>query len=461
MLCGRCGYDNLDDARYCVICGNESTEAPGEAPVDAGTTPCPSCGFLNEEIAAYCRSCGKKMKKRARRKVAKKPVPDTPQPATAEESPLSLEPSVQDAELAVLFGLDASDAEGTAPVVEAETEAAPKPDEESEPQTTPPADDGRLVTNPEEMARLVALIESETPAPATGETAAELPPVEPAEPTIEAAEIAEAIPEPEAATPSDGGGMITDPDEMAKLIASIKSEEPTAEPPAEEPAEPVTEAAEIAEEVPETPIPEPEAATPSDGGGMIADPDEMAKLIASIKSEEPAPLESAEPVAEPPETAEDVPVAEVPADADAFSTYVSTPHESVEAVLADEAGEGAEDATDEGGDDAEAASIAMMAEVTSTLNSLIKDLLDVEIEEGDGADIVDMPLSVFPPPNPGQHAQPAAEPASQPSAPRLRALSQLPIGLWFRDAVGYFVLVAAFLLSGLSIGLWVWYLFAS
>ena len=453
MLCSRCGYDNLDDARYCAICGNASTEpvkTPGEVRVDAGTLPCPSCGFLNEEMAAYCRSCGKKMKKRTSRKVSKKPVPSMPPPEIEEESPLSLEPSVQEAELAVLFGLDASNTGGTASTAEVEVAAEPRPDAETaqiaeieaeaaptfddEPklETIPPPDDDRPITNPEEMARLAALIESEAPAP-SGEAIAELPPAGPVEPAAE--EVPE-MPISESETPTP-------------------SEEAVAELPSAEPIEP---AAETAEKVPETPIPEPEAPASSQGGGMI--PDEMARLIASIKSdkpEEPALLEPAERVAEPLETADEMPESEVPTDADAFSAYVSTPHESVEAVLVDEVEDEAEE-TASGDDNAEAASIAAMAEVTSTLNSLIKDLLNVEIEEGGEADIVDMPSSVFPPPDPGQYTQPVSEAAKE---PRLSSVPKLPIGLWFRDAVGYFVLVAAFLLSGLSIGLWVWYLFVS
>ena len=504
MLCGSCGYDNLDDARYCAICGNGFAEVAGEAHVDVGTLPCPSCGFLNEEIAVYCRSCGKKMKKRTRRKAEAKPVPTAPSPEAVEVEALSLEPSVQEAELAVLFGLESPEAGEAVPTAQADVENEAEPEPADEPTVLSPPDDDRAITNPEEMARLTALIESEAPAP-TEEVAAEPTSDEPVEPIGEPPEaiVETPVPEPEATAPSDDGGSITDPDEMAKLIASLKSEEAAlpepieaAELPEEVAETPVPEAAtppdgggaitdpdemakliasikseeetlpepievtELPEEVPETPVLETEAATPPDDGGAITDPDEMAKLIASIKSEEPVLHEPAEQteqvdqIVEPVAVADEGPETEVPADTDEFSKYVSTPHESVEAVLVDES----EDAVSESDDDAEAATIAAMAEVTSTLNSLIKDLLDVEIEEGDRADIVDAPSSVFPPPDPGQDVE---EPAAPANVRRLPSLPKLPIGSWFRDAVGYFVLVAAFLLSGLSIGLWVWYLFVS
>ena len=420
MLCGNCGYDNLDDARYCAICGSASTEMPGEVRADAGTHPCPSCGFLNEDIASYCRSCGKKMKKRTSGKASKKTAPSMPPPETAEEAPSSQEPAVQEGELAVLFGLDAADAGEAAPAAEAgiaaepgpgevpqtagieaeiEAEAVPESGDEPEPETTPPSDDDRLVTNPEEMAELIAMAEAEAPLP---------------------------------------------------------GEEAVAELPSAEPAEPAAQIAEVIEEAPGTPISEPEAPASPRDGGMITDRDEMTRLTASAKSEEPAPLEpaelaaTAEQVADPLETAAEVPEPEVPADADALSTYASTPHESVEAVFADEAASG--------DDDAEAASAEEMPELSSIFNALIKDLLDLDIEEKGGADAVDTPASVFPLPDPGQYVQPVSEPTK---APRLPSLPKLPTGLRFRDAAGYLVLAAAFLLSGLSIGLWVWYLFVS
>ena len=520
MLCGRCGYTNLDDAHYCVICGSELVQDTVAAHVDVGTVACPSCDFLNEEIATYCRNCGKKMKRR-RRKVATKPVADGPSVEAEELLPVPLEPSapsVQEEELAVLFGLGETEAAGglagelrqplsapgvvstasiddsdSSPPKFAEGEVPQSPDaatageialefpsageigshempitpedlllpESTQPKQltslseTPHAqetfakteaeatssalpDGDVMVRDPDEMAKLIASIQSEEPAPA--EASAETP-------------------EPDVVSPSapDGDVMVRDPDEMAKLIASIQSEEPT---PAEASAE----------------TPEPEAASSAlpDGDGMVRDQDEMAKLIASIQSEEPAPaevlVETPEPavassstpdgdgmVRDPDEMAkliasiqsEEPTSAEALGDAviapsDENASYVSTPHESVEATIADDP-EG-DDSTGDSDDHREAANIAAMAEITTTLNSLIKDLLEVEINEEGGRDSVDEATeSDFPSPDPNQY----------PKKPAPRRRSRIRM----REAVTYLVVTSTFLLSGMSIGLWVWYLF--
>ena len=272
ILCGRCGYTNLEDARYCVICGAK-LEGELVPPLDppVGDVPCSKCGSLNEAIAAHCRFCGKKMKA-AGKKTLPEPIGTPPAEVPAEHpqgEPVSrdfgeLDQEVDPEEMRVLFGFD---------------EESPQPDASSETveEALPTMDD--LEAELHELNEQTERSETEEE------------------------------PEPEAPSLlSDPGGMITDPDEMAKLIALIKADEPTP-----------TEAPPVA--------PSPElAASPSDPGGMITDPDEMAKLIASIKSDEAEPVsgESVEAGEAPEET---VPESLVATDEE----RVVTPYESVAA----------------------------------------------------------------------------------------------------------------------------------
>ena len=49
MICGKCGVDNENDAKFCSKCGNSIDEQ----------IKCDSCGYLIKDTDAFCISCGK------------------------------------------------------------------------------------------------------------------------------------------------------------------------------------------------------------------------------------------------------------------------------------------------------------------------------------------------------------------------------------------------------------------
>lgn len=49
MKCPKCGFENLDDAVYCIKCGNR---------ID-GNVPCPKCGEYIPGDSSFCPKCGK------------------------------------------------------------------------------------------------------------------------------------------------------------------------------------------------------------------------------------------------------------------------------------------------------------------------------------------------------------------------------------------------------------------
>ena len=50
MRCNKCGYNNPDDAKYCINCGRE-LENPSEK-------ICPKCGAKNYTDSVFCSECG-------------------------------------------------------------------------------------------------------------------------------------------------------------------------------------------------------------------------------------------------------------------------------------------------------------------------------------------------------------------------------------------------------------------
>ena len=59
MLCGGCGFLNIDGARFCAACGMQLQRRRdfGVGAALSGVC-CQECGSLNKEDSAYCVSCG-------------------------------------------------------------------------------------------------------------------------------------------------------------------------------------------------------------------------------------------------------------------------------------------------------------------------------------------------------------------------------------------------------------------
>jgi hypothetical protein len=160
MLCGKCGCTNLEDAKYCEVCGAK-LEGDSAPPLDppVGDVPCPHCGGLNEAIAEHCRFCGVKIEE-ADGENAPEPL-EARQEAQAEFDVAGV---VEADEMRVLFGTgeestQAEEVPADAPPVEDEppsmlnaaeedTPAAPagEHDETTLPEPLPEADDVRVAT---------------------------------------------------------------------------------------------------------------------------------------------------------------------------------------------------------------------------------------------------------------------------------------------------------------------------
>ncbi len=181
MICGRCGYTNLEDARFCVICGSKlEGESLSSLDPPVGDVPCPHCGEKNEAVAAHCRFCGKKMKAVGGEK-SPEPTSVTPEevPAPDELSEMKeMNPEVDSEELRVLFGFDEeppptdtvleataealpteSDIEESE-LVQTEAEAEPEPEAESN-ATSAPVDPDAAIADLDETEDPTAEIQSD------------------------------------------------------------------------------------------------------------------------------------------------------------------------------------------------------------------------------------------------------------------------------------------------------------
>lgn len=57
--CQHCGYDNPDDARFCIACGQSLVPAATGATTRLAGRPCPACRTVNPEDARFCVICGR------------------------------------------------------------------------------------------------------------------------------------------------------------------------------------------------------------------------------------------------------------------------------------------------------------------------------------------------------------------------------------------------------------------
>lgn len=378
MLCGKCGYTNLQDASYCTICGSKLDGEPtlGE-PV--GSVPCPHCEKLNEPIAVHCRFCGKKMKsakKRAAKKRETTPEEKTVSPSEAivpEQPDTPSEPeSLEMEEMKVLLGLDAAEENFVVPDA-----------------SDPPPTIEDLEAEMDELDSMLSSLHDDENSDAVPEPESE-PSAEIAQPPVT---------EPPVVA-SDPGGMVTDPDEMAKLIASIKSEEPE-------------------------PTPEPEPSAESEPEADSATSPEV----------EPAPEPDADSVPETP--------AEENADIsdEDLSGYPSTPHESVAAnprELGEEDEEEEQPVAQEEVTLPEASEVAGKA-LSTSLDSMISELLEAEVKE------------------PGEHDYVLHEESAFP--PRTRAAYKKKNVINAKDLFFNLFVATTTLLCGFSVGLWLSYFF--
>jgi len=46
MKCSKCGFENLDKAKFCIECGSKME------------FPCPQCGAANTPASKFCFDCG-------------------------------------------------------------------------------------------------------------------------------------------------------------------------------------------------------------------------------------------------------------------------------------------------------------------------------------------------------------------------------------------------------------------
>ncbi len=71
MVCKKCGFDNPDDALFCINCGSrlhEEHEKDTKESDSPGTKKCPKCGFENPEEAVFCINCGTRLEEPAGQK---------------------------------------------------------------------------------------------------------------------------------------------------------------------------------------------------------------------------------------------------------------------------------------------------------------------------------------------------------------------------------------------------------
>lgn len=55
-ICDKCGYENPDDAKFCIECGREL--------VNDSNIICPKCGAKNTSDSAFCYNCGMQLEKK-------------------------------------------------------------------------------------------------------------------------------------------------------------------------------------------------------------------------------------------------------------------------------------------------------------------------------------------------------------------------------------------------------------
>ncbi len=61
MICGKCGFTNAPDARFCMMCGENLVGEPTTM-TDADPWVCTNCGTENVSLSKFCRICGASLK---------------------------------------------------------------------------------------------------------------------------------------------------------------------------------------------------------------------------------------------------------------------------------------------------------------------------------------------------------------------------------------------------------------
>jgi tetratricopeptide (TPR) repeat protein len=80
LNCPQCGFENPQDAQFCIDCG-----APLKSEPKPATVPCPKCRYENKPDSAFCITCGNSLK--ADKAEPKRDIPSEPGKAREESKP--------------------------------------------------------------------------------------------------------------------------------------------------------------------------------------------------------------------------------------------------------------------------------------------------------------------------------------------------------------------------------------